>query len=78
MENVFYDCILCEHPFQFGPYEYDGRYIPAWGVQICNDCIWKNMDGIVRQSYPKLVEHLREKKIQTTLNASGCIDIPSP
>ena len=76
--NVFYDCILCERPFLFGPYEYDGRHIPAWDMQICNDCLRKNIDGIVPKFYPKLVEHLCAKKIQTALNGSSRIDIPSP
>ncbi len=53
--NVFYVCMLCEHPFLFGPHVYDGRLIPAWDLQFCNDCLGKHMDGIVPQSYPKLM-----------------------
>ena len=30
--NVFYDCMLCEHPFLFAPHEY------RWSTYSCLGC----------------------------------------
>jgi len=75
--KLFYDCILCSLPFQFGPHVYNGRHIAQWNTQICDSCCRANWDGIVPGTYPKLIEHLNAQNIPVTLNANGWLDIPS-
>lgn len=75
-QKIYYDCILCERPFQFGPHIYDGRHISAWDVEICQRCIRSNWDGIVTSDHPRLVEHLNKQGVQIKLNPKGWLDIP--
>ncbi|HAV49724.1 MAG TPA: hypothetical protein DCX75_05945 [Brevundimonas sp.] len=74
---VFIDCFLCRQPFRFGAHIYDGRGIGDWGVTFCRTCISGNHDGIVLESHPRLVAHLKERGIEIRLNARGWLDIPS-
>jgi hypothetical protein len=75
-DKIFYDCFLCQRPFQFGPHVYNGRHIAAWDVQICESCLRGNWDGIVPAQHPRLIQHLKDKGIPITLSASGWLDIP--
>jgi hypothetical protein len=75
-EKIFYDCILCQKPFQFGPHVYNGRHIAEWDTQICDSCVKWNWDGVVPERHPRLMEHLREKGISVHLNARGWLDVP--
>jgi hypothetical protein len=72
-----YDCFLCDLPFQFGPQAYHGRHIGSWGVEICDNCLRGNWDGIVPQQNPRLLEHLRANGTSIALNPKGLLDIPS-
>ena len=75
-DKIFYDCFLCQRPFQFGPHVYDGRHIPSWGVNICASCLKGNWDGIVPQRHPRLMQHLKDQGVTVTLNAKGWLPIP--
>jgi hypothetical protein len=75
-DKVCYDCFLCKRPFQFGDHVYKGRHIAAWDVEICDGCLSSNWDGIVPDTHPDLIEHLKAKEIPVTLNPRGWIDIP--
>lgn len=74
--KVFYDCFLCDRPFQFGPSVYAGRHIPIWGVSLCDRCLRTNGDGVVIEGHPKLAQHLKDKRIPIVRNAKGWVDIP--
>ena len=74
--KTYYDCILCDRPFQFGPHVYNGRHIRQWDAQICDGCIHANWDGIMLEQHPRLAEHLRATGAQITLNAKGWLNIP--
>jgi hypothetical protein len=74
--KIFYDCLLCSKPFQFGPSVYKGRHIPQWDAQLCDTCLRSNWDGIVLEAHPRLRQHLSEKGVEIRLNASGWLDIP--
>ena len=75
-DKFFYDCFLCNRPFQFGPHVYDGRPVRQWDILMCNRCLRGNWDGIVLEGHPKLQQHLAAKGLQVRLNASGWLDIP--
>jgi len=74
--DIRYDCFLCGRPFRFGPHRYDGEYVRAWDIMICDICLNKNRDGIVPMTYPHLHEHLRSRGIATEVNVKGWIEIP--
>jgi hypothetical protein len=60
-EPKFFDkCFLCKQSFQFGPHLYDGRHIASWGISICHSCDAANWDGVVPNSHPDLIEHLKQ------------------
>jgi hypothetical protein len=75
-DKIFYDCFLCDRPFQFGPHVYDGRFVRQWEIEICDSCIRGNWDGIVIEGHPRLEAHLKAKGIPITRNARGWVDIP--
>jgi hypothetical protein len=75
-EKILYDCLLCRRPFQFGPHVYNGRHIAAWDAQICDRCVNSNWDGVVPETHPELVAHLKARSIPVRLNAKGWINIP--
>ena len=59
-----------------GPSRYEGRMVPAWGILICDGCRSSGSDGIAPSTYPHLVEYLKERGVDVTLNKKGWIDIP--
>ncbi len=72
------ECFLCGRKFQFGPYEYDGRHIEIWEIDVCRPCIRANYDGIDLDEYPKLKKLLEDKIwLVIPLNSSGLLDIPT-
>jgi hypothetical protein len=74
----FYNCCLCNRPFQFGDnHVYDGRHIGSWGVDICTRCIRGNWDGVEPKRRPRLLEQLRAKGVPIVLNEQGNLDIPT-
>lgn len=75
-DKTYYDCILCDVPFQFGPHVYMGRHIAAWNVQICEVCIRANWNGIMTEQHPRLMEHLRKQGVPVKLNPKGWLNIP--
>lgn len=62
-------CFLCENSFPFSHGAYRGRGIGAWQIQVCDLCYNSNWDGIVPQTYPKLVAHLAAIGVTPQLNA---------
>ena len=74
--KFYYDCFLCNRPFQFGPHIYDGRHIAAWNMEVCRRCYDSNWDGIVIEGRPKLVEHLKNIGVEIKRNAKGWVDLP--
>ena len=74
--KIMTDCFMCKRPVQVGPHRYDGRNVPAWNVFICDGCRRANWDGLVPETYPHLIEHLKSKGIDVKLNAKGWLDIP--
>jgi hypothetical protein len=75
-EKIFYECFMCERRFQFGRYIYDGHYIPAWDVNICNRCRQNNWTGIDPAEHPRTVELLKYRSVLIKLNAKGRLEIP--
>jgi hypothetical protein len=72
----YYDCFLCKRPFRFGEDVYDGRYIRQWNVEICNDCLRENSDGIEPTAHKDLIELLTGKDIPFSLNKWARVNIP--
>ena len=68
--------LVCDSEFQCGPSVYNGRYVSQWGAAVCDTCIKSNWDGIVPSVRPRVVEHLKERKIAYSLNSNGWLDIP--
>jgi hypothetical protein len=75
-EKIFYDCFMCERRFQFGRYVYDGQYVSAWGVNICNRCRHNNCSGIDPAEHPRTVQLLKYRSAPIKLNANGRLEIP--
>lgn len=70
-------CILCKRDFQFGPHRYAGRGLgQGWGVRICSICESANWDGIVPESHPDLMAHLKSRGVPIRLNSKGWLPIP--
>jgi len=69
-------CFLCGNHFQFGPHAYHGRRIPDWDIMVCNTCYNANWDGIVPNSYPRLMPYLESLGFNVQLNKKGWIDWP--
>ena len=74
--RVMCECFLCKNKFQFGPHAYDGRWIRAWEIMVCRICWDGNHDGIVPNTYPHLLEHLGEHRVEVRRNESGWIPWP--
>jgi hypothetical protein len=70
-------CFLCKKTFEFGPQRSEGRRIHDWGIMVCHSCRTANWDGIPPLSYPHLVDLLRTRGIEITLNRFGRISWPS-
>ena len=75
-EQIFYVCFMCERRFQFGRYVYEGQYIPAWGVNICNKCRQDNWNGIDPAEHERTVQLLKYRSVPIKLNAKGRLEIP--
>ena len=75
-DATFYNCFLCNQPFQFGPHAYNGRPVRAWDVMLCDRCLRANHDGIVLDEHPRLAALLRERGITIELNEKGWLPIP--
>src|ERR1700733_5225119 len=72
------ECFVCGRKFQFGTYEFDGRHIETWEVDICRPCIRANYDGIDLDEYPRLKKHLEDKIwLVIPINSFGLFDIPT-
>ena len=74
--NLFYECFLCKRQFQFGRYVYDGQYIPAWRIIVCNTCRLTNYNGIDPVQHPRLLQLLHKERVRVRLNRHFLIDIP--
>lgn len=70
------DCFLCEQGFAYGQGRYDGRAIPAWGVNICRQCEAMNHDGLVPHHHPRLLVHFEGQGITPRRTEDGFILIP--
>jgi hypothetical protein len=73
---VLMDCILCSQYFLFGNHRFAGRYVPEWNAYVCDRCIAANQDGVMTETHPQLVKHLKELRVSVQLNAKGWLDIP--
>jgi hypothetical protein len=73
---IGYQCFLCQQSFQYGPRVFDGRQIRKWDIMICTRCYDGNRQGIGADQYPRLMDHLKAKRIQYRLNIKGLIDLP--
>ena len=73
---IYYDCFLCERPFQFGPHLYRGRLVRAWDIMVCDSCVRGNWDGVVPSMRPHLVPYLESKGVEGLFNEKGWINIP--
>lgn len=78
MQNQQYivQCILCKSGLPYGGHRYEGRYVCAWQVSICNGCEQANADGIVPGSHADLLGQLEKLGVDVRLNERGWIDIP--
>ena len=70
-------CFLCQGS-QFGPHAYNGRWIRAWNIVVCNGCLDGNYDGIVPGTYPHLLDYLKARGIEPQYNDQGWIRWPLP
>jgi hypothetical protein len=59
-----------------GRYVYEGQYIPAWGVNICNKCRQDNWNGIDPAEHERTVQLLKYRSVPIKLNAKGRLEIP--
>ena len=75
--KILIECLLCKHPFQFGPHRYEGRHIGSWEMSLCDICLSSNQDGIIADHHPQLVEHLQFHGKTFTLDEKGRIPSPS-
>jgi hypothetical protein len=73
----FYNCFLCQQPFQFRPHAYDGRHVGSWDVEICSNCLKGSWDGNMPEQHPRLIEHLKARQIPIALNDMGLLNIPN-
>jgi hypothetical protein len=39
-------CDLCGGQFQFGPHAYNGSFVSAYQMSVCNICLSSHSDGI--------------------------------
>jgi hypothetical protein len=74
--KLFYDCFLCQEPFQYGPHVYMGQPVKAWDIIVCRSCIRGNQDGIVPSTYPHLDAHLEARGAFKRNEKIGWIDWP--
>ena len=74
--KFFEKCFLCKQSFQFGPHLYDGRHIASWGISVCRSCDAANWDGVVPDSHPDLIEHLKQRGVRIQLNGKGWLPLP--
>ena len=76
-DKVMYGCALCKRQFQFGPHIYEGRHIKEWNVEICDNCIKSNWDGVMIDRHPSLRQHLEKNGAEIKLNSRGWLNIPN-
>ena len=70
-------CFLCKQSFQLGPLRYDGRHIVSWSISICRSCDAASWDGVVPDSHPDLIEHLKQRGVRIQLNEKGWLPMPN-
>jgi hypothetical protein len=62
-EKFMCQCFICGGDFQFGPHRYEGRKIPRYNINVCNNCYEANWDGWAPHYEKKLVAHLRKEDL---------------
>ncbi|UOA17445.1 hypothetical protein DSM14862_00190 [Sulfitobacter indolifex] len=71
-DKIMYSCDVCGSRHQMGPGRYDGKFIPAYKMQVCMPCFKMNWDGWAPIHEPKVITHLNEKNIPIPArNAAG-------
>ena len=64
MDKKFYSkCDLCDSPFQYGPHQYDGKFIPKYKITVCMNCYSNNWDGWAPHYEEKLIENLKKNQL---------------
>lgn len=51
-------CPICRSSFAFGDHQYDGKYLPYYGLTVCWTCYRANHDGWGPFADPFIVEAL--------------------
>jgi hypothetical protein len=67
-----YRCFLCG--FRIDPELCKGRFIHAWKVTVCSNCLAMNRGGI--QPTKVMVAKLQAARVNLTINKAGKIDWP--
>ena len=59
-----FDCQMCGREFQFGHHIYDGKFIPAYQLHVCQTCFEGNWDGWAPHHESRLIARLKAKGIE--------------
>jgi hypothetical protein len=59
--KVIYRCEVCGQEFQYGPYVYNGKFIPAYQIMVCSGCYASNWDGWAPQFEAAVKRKLTEE-----------------
>ena len=60
-------CFLCKNYFQFGPHVYDGKPLKKYRIDVCNNCLSANWDGLAPHYEKKFLKHLEENGLSVPL-----------
>jgi hypothetical protein len=53
-------CFCCNIAFQFGPYWYEGRFLPAYQVTLCTYCYDRAKTGWLFRHEARLLDWLKQ------------------
>ena len=54
-------CPVCGDQYQYGPHRYEGAWLEAYGIQVCDTCKNGNFDGWAPHLEPRLLKVLKAK-----------------
>ncbi|MEE9606305.1 MAG: hypothetical protein V3U03_01095, partial [Myxococcota bacterium] len=60
-EKLMQKCDLCGSEYQYGPHNYDGKFIRKYQLKVCMSCYEGNWDGWAPHLEIKLIAHLKER-----------------
>lgn len=70
--RIMEKCFCCRRSFQMGPGRYDGKFIPAYQILVCQNCYDGNWDGWAPVFEERILKHLNEESIaEPSRNSKG-------